>query len=862
MPSSQESEYPGQRPESSSPVPQGKLAVALHAALTNKWTKAQHEHEEKQHPYRNAWCDAIELAEHIATGCAWLAGHFKGTRDRDGYQYSNTIVLDFDGDLGDLSLERFWALPFATSYCLFTSTTCSHTEAQHSFRAVFAIDGRIETVEQHQAVYAELVEELEHTPKDPCGASPDRLWYGNDATQIRYGSGRAVPGSIIAAASERAARRAAAAAEARANYQGDERDEARCVYLLEHLLPRTVQHDYLYWAQVLNLAAATGSDRIRAAFFSWHSGGFHRNQRQVEKRFDKAGSRTAPDAAMCSLFALCRERLGQHWQRQLPRELQWGGAPTPMLSIFRARPRDETIVPASPPSPVVGDGDSIFVSQQESTDELKPSDAAAELKSRQPSYHFGSPPPTPPPGESQPTGAEPEQDDHRIKKLLDMLYAISTGNVIEEIEGSRALTREEIREHEIQIRNELLNEPYFRRSADAIEEELLHRFAADHSIDLDDSISLTPRFLRDFNDVDTGDLLQGLLKEASTYMLYGKAGSGKTTLALSMARSIIGAPGHTNFLGYEAPAGSWGNRRVLMIASDGGQEAAMNLRDYSRWHGMLDSEWINRYFKVIATSRSLNAPPWRMSVAHFHQLNEELMHAAARGEPYAAVIFDSLKAIAPKGVRVGDQGFIDYFRVLSKICIRHNATQIFIHHQAKDTESPQGISGLEEETSGNFQIKKDDAGRHLFIVRKTRASFDGNREIPFHVANGQLLSDATPAQQQDHRDGRDELLAYMQYDKEEWMQQARLTPGATAAYPGIGIEKLAARFFTSDLCPENFTSARSVERLIQRLMEENILHRSNKPGQRTGLHITNQDDIKATQTKIKATDHYPEEEEF
>jgi KaiC/GvpD/RAD55 family RecA-like ATPase len=325
-------------------------------------------------------------------------------------------------------------------------------------------------------------------------------------------------------------------------------------------------------------------------------------------------------------------------------------------------------------------------------------------------------------------------------------------------------------------------------------------------------------------------LIPDLIDAPGCYMLYGKAGIGKTTMTLALARTITGDPGHRQFLDFEVPASAWGNRRVLLIASDGDDEAAADLKRYSKWHRMDKTQWQRQYLRVIAAERAANIRPWQMKLPDLHRLLEILKEAQEAGTPYCMVIFDSLKSICPDGVRVGDQVMREYLHLLRNLCFSFEASALFIHHQSKDGDHSQGIAALEEITSGNFQLRVSDTGQRMFVIKKSRAAMHKRTEIPFLIEGG-----AITVEESDQVDFSRGLLNALQKHEEEWIHAMRLDGRTTVGYPGVSLSRLPkliekhCDFYTDQ-------SGRAWQDLARRLLTEGALIRVGT-GSSSGIRI-------------------------
>jgi hypothetical protein len=137
-----------------------------------------------------------------------------------------------------------------------------------------------------------------------------------------------------------------------------------------------------------------------------------------------------------------------------------------------------------------------------------------------------------------------------------------------------------------------------------------------------------------------------------------------------------------------------------------------------------------------------------------HLLAEMLDAAERNGAPYRLVVIDSLKAVAPTGIRVGQQEITDFVDLVDSICAPRRVTVLYVHHQSKDSDTAQGAAGLLEMVHGVFRLKQSDDGQRLFCIDKTRLDSRGNREIPYRISGNGALTVAAHAEQPDDDQGR------------------------------------------------------------------------------------------------------------
>lgn len=234
-------------------------------------------------------------------------------------------------------------------------------------------------------------------------------------------------------------------------------------------------------------------------------------------------------------------------------------------------------------------------------------------------------------------------------------------------------------------------------------------------------------------------LFDGLMVRGASYLIYSPPASGKTSLALLLCRAALATPGYQDFLGYQAtPAQPFSQGRVIYMASDGGLFAMGDAERYMRQWGVINEEWTN-YLQFYSAHRDNNALPWRMNLYGLYQLISDLDRLEAAGTPVNMIVIDSLKFCLPENTLIGDQVLARYLEVIEGICGPRNVTTVYLSHQSKDTEHPQGIAALTEMVHGYFKIKYDD-NQHFFCVTKVRDGKNSRREIPYKIStNGDLL---------------------------------------------------------------------------------------------------------------------------
>jgi DNA polymerase III delta prime subunit len=696
--------------------------VSLHHGHHNK-TNENFGVVENSCPWQSAQLPIDALIDHVLAGKAWTACQLiGGKRNADNARESNLIVLDIDGDI---QLEAFWANNFAGRHCLLTYTSCSHNpDGEHRFRALFPCELHADAA-LHRAIYQQLVDALGFQPKDASGEKPERLWYGNTNAQVRFGAGELLSWDLVERARDelKAELTRRNAPRPQATEQDQQLDNERAAYALQHLLRPSGDGEFNdYWAPLLNAAAATGSEQVRQAFFDWHHRGHHgKSQRGVEKRFDKAGTKITAGQGAGQILAAAKQQHGSDWWRQLPEHLWFGGGggnpAKPPTVLMRARSAAD-IAPA---------GGTVSFSKETTAavPDLVPSAAALEQLAKK------APVPLMQAKRGESAEAQPVNESAHIEQLLCRIYYLETERTDLTEQGEEVLSARMARYRIDQLESELLGYQVFRSNPQRIRTRLLQIFCDHNAIIERDSSELVaePPLLDD--DISNDWLVDRLMLQGASYLLYSPAGVGKTTFALLIARAVMGTPGHDNLLNHRVvPPVPFSQSRVLYIASDGNLFARGDINNYLKAMQQEGQEW-TRYLHILAAKRNDKAAPLRMNLQGFHLIVKHLDAYEAAGTPVTTLIVDSLKACMPENMLVGDQGVTALLRIMEDICEKRGITLIYLHHQSKESEQPQGVAGLTEMVHGYFRLKQNEEGQRFFCVMKTRDGKGGKREIPY-----------------------------------------------------------------------------------------------------------------------------------
>ncbi len=821
-------------PQAQSPL----CFVSLHPHHHNKTDASAFGRIESSAPWQPVTISLVELIEHISAGKAWVNCQLvDGKRNSGAFLASNLIVLDVDGDL---DLDAFWAIPFAQRHCAFTYTSCSHgntakqeadgTPSADRYRAVFIAepidnaDGQ--GVELHRERYFLLLEQLGLTLKDESPAKAAQLWYGNDAAELRFGDAKPLGWEFSCDARERLgnrhAQRQIAAATAPV-YGDDGLDEQRAVYLLDHLLRPSEDGEFPhYWVAVFNACASSGSELVREAFMDWHSRGHHsKTQKRIEKRYDKAGGRSG----LGKLFALAKEQYGSDWRQQLPDELRQSRGikpPQPRVIFSEASPTiHEPIQPtAQPPAVEPAEGSA--------PDLVPPLDALEKLQAKAPrsifsefTDHNASPPPAA--GASAAAPGEPE-----LKNLLRELYLLRTFGTRTDGDQTVLVPSHEQPVLDRQLLGQILENKGYCNSPAEIERDLVGLYRQEHGLMKNIWAPVQSHILDGVNGARAQWLVPNWILARREHVLYSRAGVGKTMLSIQLARGITGDPSLNEFLdsgpitGYER----WGRNRVLFIGTDMYDSAEEMTNTYLSSLGLEHADFL-QYIDWWFEDGKAGTPGWTLSLRHLTQLYRHLEQQQQMGIPVSAVIIDSMKAVCPEHLLVGQQAFKDYLRLVYDICARFDAALIWIHHSGKDGGA-QGIQRITEGAAGVFRMERDkDTNQVVMEVEKLRGGGRSRKLFinPFSSGAPTVLTNPNPEQDEDQpvvttiELRRRDILHLLTTDLAHYRQD---NPEDSASKLRLLYRGMAPREIANDLPG---ILPRQLERVLPALVEEGLIER-------------------------------------
>ncbi len=252
-------------------------------------------------------------------GYGWCATHFhERHRKADNAAGSNLVVIDFDGDT---RIDTFWATTTAKEWCLATYTSASHSDKEHRFRALFALEKDLETTAQHRGAYwlivnrllAELaLDEL----KDNCGQKPERLWYGSTGTTRCINDGALVPSFLLDDIDyEESSDFVPSTCE--------DIDIRRCQWLLREFLRPSNDDEYeSYYVPVMAACAGIGSV-VFDDWVEWVLRGHHGEKEENIRPFKWRG--LGKYAGHTKLYSLAKKQ-DANWTSRLPSNLRFGAA--------------------------------------------------------------------------------------------------------------------------------------------------------------------------------------------------------------------------------------------------------------------------------------------------------------------------------------------------------------------------------------------------------------------------------------------------------------------------------------------------------------------------------------------------------
>ena len=799
--------------------------VSLHHGHHNKTTE-NFAAVEASSPWKAELLPVDALLDHVLAGKAWVGCQLiGGKRNEASARESNLIVLDIDGDL---SLEAFWANSFAARHCLLTYTSCSHDpDGEHRFRALFRCEVHSDA-DLHRAIYQQVVEALGFAPKDASGEKPERLWYGNDKAEVHFGAGEQLSWDLV----ERAKDALAAELERRANPQSELVDDGlnfeRIAWVLENLLNPSQEGQYEHWASVLNCAAATGSEQVKQAFFIWHAKGFHGTggkgkpaQRMNSRRYDSAGKKAKP----LHILTLVKEQEGEGWWRQLPEHLWYGGGgsvPPPPISLASARSVLDTLPPPtiggpfsfSEPPCVSFDADA----EAAAVPSLVPSPRELErlAKAAQPTVLATS---------SAAAAKTSEPAELSLDQKLRRLYMLRAHDVLQTGDDLQQVLPHEFASYDRELLGDLLTHPGYCNQPAEVERDLLAIFRQEHSFSFNPRARVKRFILDGRSSQGVTWLIPNFLLAGGEHILYSKGGVGKTILAIHMARALSGDPEVGQFL----DSGSfnnhhiWQRNRIVFIGSDMESRAEKQTDAYLKSMHAEGKPFLKQV-EWFFEDQDSGTPAWRLCLKDLTQLYELLESEHSKGTPVAAVFVDSMKAVCPDHILVGQQGFKDYVKLVKDVCFKFGAALIWIHHSRADGSGAQGIQRITEGSDANFHMKKDEkTEQYTLEIEKIRGGAKSRTLTfnPFAPGGPRLVNQAAFDSDDDDEASREQMV--LDVISEDFKRHRLLTSvsgqQAEKTYPGMKIGQVEDEIHKRFRHQARGLSRRTLERILKDLKE-------------------------------------------
>lgn len=290
-----------------------KLRIAVHKSCKNKQTKPAHD-------WQNIEESLDWLLGWVANGYGWCATHFRSRhRKAENSAGSNMVVIDIDGDT---TLARFWSTDTARQWCAATYTSASHSEQEHRFRALFPLSKQLHSIAEHRGAYWLIVNRLladlsVEALSDNCGQKPERLWYGNNRTEIHKNNEfEPVPDFLLDDI----------AFEESIDFQSadvTEIDIKRCQWLLQNFLRPSEDGEYeSYYVPVMASCAGIGQV-VFDDWVDWVLRGHHGEKPDNIKPFKWKG--LGSYSGHTTLYSLAKKQ-DPDWTNKLPSDLQFRAA--------------------------------------------------------------------------------------------------------------------------------------------------------------------------------------------------------------------------------------------------------------------------------------------------------------------------------------------------------------------------------------------------------------------------------------------------------------------------------------------------------------------------------------------------------
>ena len=229
-------------------------------------------------------------------------------------------------------------------------------------------------------------------------------------------------------------------------------------------------------------------------------------------------------------------------------------------------------------------------------------------------------------------------------------------------------------------------------------------------------------------------LITGFVVKNDLTLIYGNAGSGKTTVALGLANTLIQGVG---FLDHQINATPG---RVLFIASDSGAQPLVSaLQDMNMIDQPEYREGPSKRFYVWASDPDQNMLTWDVSLANCIELQSFVVK-----NEIDLVIIDSAKAVfSSAGIDYSDNNLVTAVLTYFKQVICASTSVIFINHDGRDKGAAAGAKAWKEIPSIVHQIKrpddkKNEGAKSFREWTCVKNRLGGERQFHYLLADGVL----------------------------------------------------------------------------------------------------------------------------
>ena len=164
-----------------------------------------------------------------------------------------------------------------------------------------------------------------------------------------------------------------------------------------------------------------------------------------------------------------------------------------------------------------------------------------------------------------------------------------------------------------------------------------------------------------------------------------------------------------------------------------------------------------------------------------------------------------------------------------------------------------------------FQLYVNDGGQHIFAIRKSRAEWGGNKEIPYQMGQGRI--DTVEAIHDEQQGGRYRqtteafLLRLLQDHVEAFTQQQSELPlnAEPRVYPGIQIGDIPALVAQSGERHPELRAPTTIERLARTMLTDGLLVRTGS--RKSGVRPVGTDPRRMNSEQIDAFIDFPDEDD-